>query len=206
MTVDVNKTYSEEDLTKAVSTAVDAAVAPYKSELETLKASLAENDFEARIEAIKAEAAEQLAVVQAELDGAMVAKAAVESAVAERDAEITAIKEYLAGEVAAAQAAADAEARKGAVVEAVKEFGLKEDFIEARLESWSAMDDEAFSELVETLRVVASAEVIPSTDGTDSKIPVSTAMAGTRPAPSAKTSAISDMFAVKRAGVDPRTS
>lgn len=189
------KTYTEEDLVAAVSAAVTEAVTPLKAELDTLREEKSQEEVEAQIAAAKAEAEAQVTEIQNQLDAAEAAKAKAE-------AELLAITEWLEAEAQAVAEAAALEERKTTRREAVKSVAsFSDEQLDAKLDRWVAMSDEAFETFVESLKDVAAAATPGSTLPT--AVPVSTAMDNTR-TPGA-TSAVSDLFGMMRDGVDPRT-
>lgn len=194
------KTYDETEFTEALSAAVELATAPLKEELATLKSSQAQADVEGQIAALKTQHETEVNAIRAELDVANVAKSAAETAVAEAAQGLADLEAYLQGEADALAEAELAKARIDSRTEAVKEFNLDEDYVTAQVERWSKMSDEDFANLTETLRVVAG-----KAPANLEEVPLSTAMSGNRPA-STKASAVSGVFGLIRAGVDPRNS
>lgn len=145
-------TYTEQDLLKAVQ----EAVAPLKAELDTLKASQAEGEIEARIAAAKAEGETALADLQARLDAAE-ALANTEKAARE------ALEQKLADEAAEAQRQQEVAARKEARKAAVAEVGcFTEEQITAKLDSWAELSDEVFEQRMEEWREIAAARPAPT--------------------------------------------
>lgn len=196
------KTYDESEFTAALSAAVEEATAPLKAELADFKAKATDAEVEAQIAALKTEHDTAIEAVKSELDVATVAKSAAETALAEAEAKVEEIKTWLEAEAEALAEAALVAERVEAREEAVKDLGLDEDYVKANLERWTAMDDDQFTAYIQDVRTAAGVEAkAPVTSGA----PISTAMSGTR-TPSAKTSASGDVFAMLRAGVDPRTS
>lgn len=121
-------TISEDDLTAAVTKAVDEAKAPLAARIAELEA--------AATTAATDEAAAQL---QSELDAAKAeAKAATDA--------LAATNAYLEAEAAKVTAAAEAEARKAERVEAVAKLGIFDDaYVAERSDQWAAQDAESWT-------------------------------------------------------------
>ena len=190
------KTYSEDEVVAAVAAAVTEAVTPLKAELDTLRGEKSQEEVEAKIAAAKAEVEAELTKVQNDLDAAEAAKAAAEEALKN-------LTDYLEAEAQAVAEAAALEERKTTRREAVKSVAsFTDEQLDAKLDRWVAMDDEAFETFVESLKEIASA--IPAAGSTlPTAVPLSTAMDHTRTP--GTTSAVGDLFGLMRDGVDPRT-
>lgn len=178
-------TYSDKDLIDAVQ----AAVGPLKDELDSLKASQAQEAIDARIAEVQATAeadaetkvqeATTAAVTQAEeLQGkldlaeaeANTAKQAYEDLVA-----------YLETGKAEAEQAALIETRRSDRKAAVAELGVfTEEQIDAKLDRWVAQEDDVFTDTLEDLKeIAAKAGKTPEPVLGDGKVP--TAMDSLRP-------------------------
>lgn len=134
-------TYNEEQLQAAVAD----AVAALKSELDSLKAQRQTDESAAHI----AELAAKLEKAQTDLDHAVLKASAAEAAHAELVA-------WLEAEGAKAAEVAAAEARKAerrAAIEAVADFPVEH--LDANMDRFSLMSEEAFTAALEDLKVVA---------------------------------------------------
>jgi len=182
--------YTEEELRAAV----EAAVGDLRTELDALKASAAEQETAAQTEVRLAEAKAPLEAKVIEL------QTALDAAVLEAAAEKTRADAFEAEKVAAAEAAT-LEARKDERLARVKEVAnFPADYLTANSERFVAMSDEDFEARLEEYRQIAA-----KATGTDG-LPATSALLATREGGSPKSgSAVSDLFAMRRAGVDPRT-
>lgn len=192
------KTYTEDDFTAAVQ----EAVAPIKAELEALRTSHAESEVEARIAAIQAEADEKLVELQTAVD-------AQESRANELQKANEDLIAYLAAEAQALEEASLLVARKEARKAAVNEVAsFTEEQIEAKLDRWAAMSDEAWEEYLDDLKAISTASLDDKTKGAGANLvtglPVDTAMNHTR-TPGNTTPAFVSLYEMLGKGVDPRT-
>lgn len=187
-------TYTEDELTAAVR----EAVAPVQAELDALRSSLAEGEVEERIAAARAELEAQIATLQTELDAATVRATAAEEAHA-------GVVAWLEAEEAARQAAAELEARQVARREAISEIAsLSDEYVEANIDRWTAMDDEAFEVMLEGLKAVATAAREAAPAPLPTGLPAETAMSHST-SNNPGHSAVAELHAAVRGGFDPRT-
>jgi len=141
------KTYTEDEFTAAVT----EAVAPLQAAAESKVADLQAEIDELRTSHARSEVEGQIAEVQAELDRAEIRVAEAERAYADLVA-------YLEAEIAAAEQAALVEARRAARRDAVKDAApFADDYIDANLDRWLAMEDEAFEAVLEDWKAVSAA-------------------------------------------------
>ena len=139
------KTYTEDEFNAAVR----EAVAPFSAELEKLRASQAEGEVEARIAAAVAEVEVKLVELQSELDKA---ELRASEALKERD-DIVA---FLESEAQAAANAAALEIKRSERRDAIKEVAsFSDDYIEANIDRWVAMEEDAFSAVLEDWKAIA---------------------------------------------------
>lgn len=205
-------TYSESDLIEAVQ----AAVAPLKAELDTLKASQADDAVAARI-------AEALATAQADADARITetetaAATKIDELQTQLDAaEATAntvqkqfddLVAYLTDESETAAQAALVETRREERRAAVAELGVfTEEQIEAKLDRWVNQDDEVFADQLDDLRIIASAAKTNEEPSLVAGAPVATAVESIRTSttPSDDRSATFSAIAeLGRSGIDIR--
>lgn len=190
------KTYTEDELRGAVQAAVNAAVANMRTELDSLKsdATAAETAaaVETRIAEAKAPLEAQILDLQTQLDAAVLATANETARAAALEAE----KE------AAAQAVTLA-ARKDERLAKIKEVAnFPEEYLAAHADRFVAMDEDAFATQIEDW----SQQTAKASEG---GLPNQTALTATFEGGGSgggrKNSAVRDLFAMRRAGVDPRT-
>lgn len=145
---DMDKQFTQEEL----DAAVEAAVAPIKTELESLKDSAEQSEVDARVAEAKAEGDTKVAEIQEQLDAAVLNAETVKT-------ELDDLKAYLESEKEAAELAELFEARKAerkAQIEEVASF--PEDYLTANLDRWCEKDDEEFAQLIEDWKVTAKKE------------------------------------------------
>lgn len=184
------KSYTEDELRAAV----EAAVGDLRTELDGLRASAAEQETAAQTQTRIDEATAPLEAKVTEL------QAQLDAAVLETAAEKARADAFEAEKVAAAEAAT-LEARKDERLAKVKEVAnFPADYLTANADRFVAMSDEDFEARLEEYRQIAA-----KATGTEG-VPASTALLATREGGSPKSgSAVSDLFAMRRAGIDPRT-
>jgi hypothetical protein len=189
------KTYTEDEFTAAVT----EAVAPLQAAAETKVAELQSEIDELRTTQARSEVEGQIAELQAELDKAEIRVAAAEKAYAD-------LVSYLEAEIAAVEAAALVEARREARRSAVKDAApFTDDYIDANLDRWVAMEDEAFEAVVEDWKnvSVAAAATHVEAPAADVEIPAETAMSNIRNNDHGSVAA--DVFGARNRGLDVRS-
>ncbi len=189
------------DDTKAeIAAAVEAASAPLRAELATLRASQEAAAIEERISAAVSEATEplsvQVATLQAELDAATLAAAAEK-------------ERADAAEAAKAETArlAEVASRRDERLEAVKAAapGFGDEYLAKNADRWAAMDDTEFAARIEEYQAASAGG--PGTS--NGPLPTATALTaavvdrgignGTKPS-----SALRELSALQRQGFDAR--
>jgi TolA-binding protein len=188
------KTYTEDELTSAVS----EAVAPLLAELTALKEERSQDEVEARIAQAKAEAEAQVTEIKNQLDAAELRASEAQKAFEDLVALLTAEE---AAREEAARVEQIRESRKAEIKAVAGAF--TDEQIEEKLDRWVAMDDDAFAELVESLKLVSSAAATANT-GLPASVPAETAMSHTR-TNQGTTSSVGDLFDLLKNRVDPRT-
>lgn len=187
------KTYTEDELRAAV----EAAIGELRGELDTLRASQEASEIESRIQAAVATATEPLTAQVTELQSKL------DAAVIEAQNEKARADGLEAEKVAAAEAATLA-ARKGERLDKVKEVAnFPQEYLDANAERFAAMSDEDFEARLEEYRQIA----VKAT-GTEGGLPAKTALhaaAENGTGGGGSQSAVRDLFAMRRAGIDPRT-
>lgn len=182
-------TYTEDELRAAV----DAAVGELRSELDAFKASQEAAAVETRIATAVTEAKTPLEAQVAELQASLDAK------VLEVQAEKARAEALEAEKVAAVEAAA-LEARREDRLTAVREVAsFPEEYLVANADRFAAMNDDDFAARVEEWKQIA---VKTENEG----LPAKTALTATSES-TTKTngSAVKELFALRRAGLDPRS-
>lgn len=152
-------TYTEEDLKAAVEEAVAEALAPFQES--------------ANLEALQAAIDEAIAPIQAQVEELQnqLDTATLRAEKAEKDyADLVALLEAAKAEE---EAKAALEARKAERLEAVKDLGFSEDWVNERLDRWTAMADEVFQELLDTWKAAIASK---NESGSSTSIPDATAM------------------------------
>lgn len=157
---DMSGTYTEDELKSAVEEAVAKALAPFQEE--------------AALEALQKAVDEAVATALADMEQVQNAldTATLRAEKAEKD--LDEIKSWLDEEEAKAAAEAALTAKKSERLEAVKDLGFKQEWIEERLDRWTAMDDESFAELVDVFKAATAGK--EGKDVTPTAIPDATAM------------------------------
>lgn len=186
------KTFNEDELRAAV----DAAVAEMRSELDTLRASREASEIESRVTKAVTEATEPLTAQVTELQGKL------DAAVLEAQNEKARADGLEAEKVAAAEAATLA-ARKDERLAKVKEVAnFPEEYLNANAERFAAMNDEDFEARLEEYRQIAT-----KATGTEGALPKVTALKAATEggSPAKSTSVVREVFAMRRAGIDPRS-
>lgn len=136
--------------------ALAEALKPLQDEIAALKAAQATDEVKAAVDAAKAESAEEIARLTAELDAAQIEKNEAVAAAEVAKTEFEAFKTELAELEAAETAAAEREGRKAERIEKVKEVAkFDDDQIAAKADRWADMDDADFASLVEDYKLVA---------------------------------------------------
>ena len=186
------KTYTEDELRAAV----EAAIGELRGELDTLRASQEASEIESRINAAVATATEPLTAQVTELQSKL------DAAVIEAQNEKARADGLEAEKVAAAEAATLA-ARKDERLGKVKEVAnFPQEYLDANAERFAAMSDEDFEARLDEYRQIAVKGT--GTDGLPNKTALHAATesgtGGGQPQ-----SAVRDLFAMRRAGIDPRT-
>lgn len=147
--------------------ALAEALKPLQEEIASLKAAQATDEVKAAVDAAKAESAEEIARLTADLDAAQIEKNEAVAAAETAKAEFDAFKSELAELEAAEQAAAEREGRKAERIEKVKEVAkFDDDQIAAKADRWADMDEADFASLVEDYKVVAEKAAAVSTAAT----------------------------------------
>ncbi len=189
----MSSTYTEDDLKTAVAVAVQEATAALTAKLEAYESADAEAATEAKIaEAVAAKEAE-IAELQGKLD-----TASLEAETAKQ--EMTDLVAFLQAEVAAAAEAAAVEERRNERLEAVKEFAFTEEMIAERIDRWAAMDEEAFTALLDDWKAVATKK--PETKSTE--LPKETAFTANRESETTVHDARAEVLGLRGRGVDVR--
>lgn len=194
------KSYTEDELRGAVQAAVNLAVSEMRTELDSLKSEAHAAETAAAVDARIAEAVAPLEAKVVEL------QTQLDAAVLEAAAEKARADAFEAEKVAAAEAAT-LEARKDERLAKVKEVAnFPEEYLTANADRFVAMSDEDFEARIEDYRQIAA-----KATGTEG-LPAKTALTATLDGGSGggagggkPTSAVRDLFAMRRAGVDPRT-
>jgi hypothetical protein len=188
------KTYTEDEFTAAVQEAVapiqaaaDAKVAEIQASLDALTAASEQSEVDSAI-----------AEVQAKLDVAEAKAAAAEKTLADT---VSYLESAVAAEAEAARLETVKTERRDAI-KAVAAFG--DEYIDANIDRWVALSDEAFEATLEDLRAVAS--VTPATEGepeVEGEAAAETAMETVRTERST-TSAAAAVFSARNRGIDVR--
>lgn len=191
---DMSKTYTEDELVAAVN----EAVAPVKAELEKAREALSANEIDEKIAAIRTEFEQRIAELENEKDVA-------EARANEAEAELNNTLSYLASEVEAAEQAQLVEARKESRKAAVSEVAsFTDEQIEAKIDRWTAMDDDVFEVYLEDLKSVARKGGSENTgEQLPTQLPAETAMNHTRTSGNAP--AFEGFFDLVSQGFDPKT-
>jgi hypothetical protein len=173
---DMSKTYTEDE----VRAAVEEALAPVQAELDTIRASEAE-------EAVATKVAEAVAAKDAEISELHGTIDTLTLRAEKAEADYDAVIAWLDSEKTAAEEAAALAARKEERLAAVKEVAsFAEDYIEANADRWVALDDTAFASLLDDWKAVAEAsksvaKADEDAEGDDlADAPVATAMKASR--------------------------
>lgn len=188
------KTYTEEEFNAAVAEAVaplkaaaEAKVTELQSELDGLKASQAATEAEGRV-----------AELQVELDKA-------EIRVADATKKYDDLVAFLEGERAAAAEAAEQAARSEARAEVLKaSTPLADEKVAEIVDRFIAMDDEAFSAIVEDYKAVSAAAPAGEQASEKEEIPAETAMSNVRDE-QATEKGFGSVFSARNHGVDVRS-
>lgn len=136
---DMEKEFTQAELDDAVA----AAVAPIQTELEAVKATIAESEVDSRVAEAKAEAETKVAELQEALEAAELRAGNAETELANTIA-------FLEGEKEAAELAELASAiRKDRKAKIEEVANFTPEFIEANLDRWCAEDDDSFTARLE---------------------------------------------------------
>jgi hypothetical protein len=187
------KTYTEDEFTAAVTEAVtplqaaaDAKVAELQAEIDELRTSQARSEVEG-----------QIAELQADLDKA-------EIRVVEAERKYDDLVAYLEETASAAEAAALVELRRSERRDAVQAAApFSDEYIDANLDRWVAMEDEAFEAVVEDWKTVSSSVHKDDVVDEAAEVPAETAMSIVRNEDHGGSVAAS-VFAARGHGVDVR--
>jgi DNA repair exonuclease SbcCD ATPase subunit len=190
------KTYTEDEFTAAVT----EAVAPLQAAAETKVSELQSEIEELRTSQARTELDGQIAELQADLDRAEIRVAAAQATYDE-------LLAYLDAEAAAVEQAALIQVRREARREAVKTAApFADEYIDANLDRWVAMEDDAFDAVIEDWKAVAStarSEEDETGDAEAESIP-ETAMSNVRNDHTVNGSVAADVFGARNRGVDVR--
>jgi hypothetical protein len=188
------KTYTEDEFTAAVT----EAVAPLQAAAETKVAELQSEIEELRTSQARTELEGQIADLQANLDKAEIRVAAAE-------AKYDELVAYLDAEAAAVEQAALVQARREARREAVKTAApFADEYIDANLDRWVAMEDDAFEAVIEDWKAVASTARSEEDENGEAEAIPETAMSNVRNAHTVNGSVAADVFGARNRGVDVR--
>lgn len=136
---DMEKEFTQAELDDAVA----AAVAPIQTELEAVKATIAESEVDSRVAEAKAEAETKVAELQEALEAA-------ELRAGNAETELANTLAFLEGEKEAAELAELASAiRKDRKAKIEEVANFTPEFIEANLDRWCAEDDDSFTARLE---------------------------------------------------------
>jgi len=187
------KTYTEDEFTAAVT----EAVAPLQAEAAAKVAELQAEIDELRTSQARSEVEGQIAELQADLDKA-------EIRVAEAERKHDELVAYLEAEAAAAELATLVELRRSERRDAVKAAApFSDEYIDANLDRWVAMEDEAFDAVVEDWKTVSSSTRQDDVVEEAAEVPAETAMSNVRNEDHGGSVAAS-VFAARGHGVDVR--
>ncbi len=184
------KTYTEDELRAAV----EAAVGELRTDLDTFRASQEAVAVDARITKAVTEATEPLSAkiteLQTDLDAAVLATAAEKARADTLETEM----------MEAAEAAIYAARKDERLAKVADVAAFPQAYVEANAERFAAMSDEDFEARLDEYRQIASKSF--GTEG----LPLKTGLKATTDAGDGKpTSAVGALFAMRRAGIDPRT-
>ena len=185
------KTYTEEEFTAAVIEAVTPLQAAAEARISEIQAELEV----AQADKAKSEVDVQVADMQTELDKA-------EIRVADAEKRYDDVVAYFEAEAQAVIDAAAIEARKEERLAAVKNAtSLSDEVIEARLDRWIAMEDDAFTEMLEDWKTVSTSS--RETETVIEDIPLETAMSNIRDEDHSGSLA-ADVLSARGHGIDVR--
>lgn len=184
-------TYTESDLEAAVAAAVEEALAPFQEEaaLEALAKAFADAETPLKERIAELELALDTATLRAE----------------KAEGDYTSLVAYLDELKAQADAEAALVALRESRRDAVKDLGFSEDYIEARLDKWVALDEDSFSELLDGWKAVASKKVETESTTDTASIPATTAMKASREDDGDRFAAIREVSRLGLRGVNIRT-
>lgn len=138
-------TYTQEDLDSAVAEAVATATGPLAEELADLKAAASEEQINTRIAEVRAE-------LQAQVDQATAESTTAAAEAAQAKEAHDNLVTYLEALKAEAEAQEEQARVKTERLDKIKEVAsFKDEYVEANAERWAAMDEDAFSAMVEAL-------------------------------------------------------
>lgn len=153
------KTYTQDDLDAAVQEAVAKATSSIAEELADLKAAASEGETNARIEEIRTELESKVTAAE---EAKLAAETQAEATKAQHDALVAWLEQAQADAEAAAEQARVAEER----LEKIQEVASFDDeFVAANKAKWAAMDEDAFTAMVEALSTRKPAEAGTGTSG-----------------------------------------
>lgn len=188
----MSKTYTQEEY-DAVVEQVEAVSA----RLAEIEASAEQEAVEARFAEVAEKHAEELAELQSKLDAAVLEAEAVK-------AEMSELKETLEKEAAAwVEAAEIAERREDRLARVKEVASFPEDYLEANVDRWAAMDEDTFEASLADYASVSKAAASESEK--DDEVPAETALETERETASAEASAVRGVLAFRAQGIDPRT-
>lgn len=194
------ETFTKEEVDATVEAAVKAAVTPVQAKLDEMIAAQTEGEVAQEVADAKAEAAEAIKAIQADLDAKV-----VEAAAAAKTLEDTlAFLAELDGEAKAAEAA---EATKLVRLEEMaKVVSFPQDHIDKYLDKWVAMSDEDFAAQLETWALIAPT---PAAESAGAEKITETVLSSVRPEKSSSESSVKSgmqaVAAARRGGVSVKT-
>lgn len=163
-----DKTYTEEQYN-----ALAAQVEELKAQIAGFQAAAASDEVDAKVAEAKAEAAEQIAKIQADLDAAVLKASVAEEALANTVA-------YLEATAAEQAEKAEREARKDERLAALKEVAnFPEDFLSENADRFAGMDDETWEATLAGFKAQKAA-LESATPETEPGIPVTQALVASR--------------------------
>jgi hypothetical protein len=170
---DMSKTYTEDE----VRAAIEEALAPVQAELETIRASEAEEAVAAKVAEAVSEKDEEISQLHGTID-------TLTLRAEKADADYDGVIAWLEGEKTAAEEAAAIAARKDERLASVKEVAsFADDYLEANTDRWVALDDAAFASLLEDWKAVAASKPNVADEANEeisTEIPVATAIEASR--------------------------
>jgi len=171
---DMSKTYTEDE----VKAAVEEAIAPLQAELDAIRASQAEEQISARIAEAVAEKDAEISELRGTIDTLTLRAEKAEN-------DYNEVIAWLEVEKKAIEEAAELAARKEERLAVIKEVAsFKEEYIEANIDRWVALEEAAFASLVEDWKALEASRPSVATEAKDDDeiddVPVATAMEASR--------------------------